>query len=181
MRIIAGAHKGRKLIEFQGEDIRPTTDRVKESIFNLISEYVPEAVVLDLFAGSASLSLEALSRGAKKAVMVDMDKNSVKVINENISKLSYQDRSYVVNTDALSYINSCREKFDLVFLDPPYNKGLICQAMNSLLEKDVLNDGAVIVTETDDIEEEHFFEGLENHKRRKYGRTFITVYIKSSE
>ena len=179
MRIIAGTHRGRKLKEFDGKNIRPTTDRVKEALFNMISGFIGNAVVLDLFAGSGALSLEALSRGAARAVMVDSDGDSIKVINENISRVSYEQQTDVKNLDAMAYIKSSSEKFDIVFLDPPYNKGFIPPAAEALIKFGRLNDGAVIVTETDSGEEEYSFDGMEVYRRRRYGKTFITVYIKN--
>lgn len=179
MRVIAGMRKGCRLAEFNGENIRPTADRVKESVFNIISDFVREAKVLDLFAGSGALSLEALSRGAKEAVMTDLSSESVRIIKENISRTSFGDRAEVINTDAEDYIKRCGKKFDLVFLDPPYNKGLIKPVTELLLENDCLENDAVIVAETDFPEEEYSFEGLKEYRRRRYGRTFITVYIKN--
>lgn len=176
MRIIAGMKKGCKLTDFDGENIRPTTDRVKESIFNIISNFVQGSVVLDLFAGSGALSLEALSRGAEYAVMVDLKKESVEIIKENILKTSFENKTEVINTDAEDYIKKCGKKFNLIFLDPPYNKGFIEPIINLLIKYGRLEDDAVIVTETDFPEEEYSFDELEEYRRRKYGRTFITVY-----
>lgn len=179
MRIIAGMRRGCKLADFNGENVRPTADRVKESVFNIISGFIHEAKVLDLFAGSGALSLEALSRGAKEAVMTDLSSESVKIIKENISRTSFEDRTEVINTSAEDYIKKCGKKFDLIFLDPPYNKGFIKPVTELLLENDCLENNAVIVAETDFPEEEYSFAALEEYRRRKYGRTFITVYIKN--
>ncbi|MCH5184778.1 MAG: 16S rRNA (guanine(966)-N(2))-methyltransferase RsmD [Oscillospiraceae bacterium] len=179
MRIIAGSRRGCKLTEFEGEDIRPTSDRVKEALFNIISDFVPDARVLDLFAGSGALSLEALSRGAACAVLVDSDKNSIKVIKENTAKTSFEAKAEIINARAGDYIKKCAEKFDLVFLDPPYNKGFIRSSIELLLEYDRLEDGAAVIAETDSVEEEYSFDRLELYRRRRYGRTFITVYIKN--
>jgi len=179
LRIIAGTKRGLKLTEFEGEGIRPTADRVKESMFNLISEYIYGAEVLDLFAGSGALSLEALSRGANNAVLIDKSGKSVKVIKENIAKAGFGNMTDVKNIDAAEYILSCKKQFDIIFLDPPYNKGFIPMVINTVIENDCLSEKGIIVTETDFSEEKYDFESIECIKRRKYGRTFITVYIKN--
>ena len=110
MRIISGTRRGRKLISFEGDSIRPTTDRVKESVFNLIQGYIPDSTVLDLFGGSGALALEAVSRGAKKAVIVDCDKKSIDVINQNIELTSFFDETEVIFKTAQEYIMKRSER-----------------------------------------------------------------------
>ena len=157
MRIISGIRRGHKLFEFEGDDVRPTTDRVKESVFNIIQTFIPDAVCLDMFAGSGALSFEAISRGAKKAVCLDKDKRSIDIIKKNANSLDFSDYCEIINTSCFDYMEWAKEKFDVIFLDPPYNKNFI---------------------ESDGTDFHHDFDGLEMYRQRKYGRTYITVYKK---
>ncbi len=180
MRIISGTRRGRRLLEFEGDAVRPTTDRVKESIFNLITAYVPDAVCLDMFSGSGALAFEALSRGAKKTVCIDSDARSIDIIRKNADMLGFRDKCDIINMSCFDYVRGTDMKFDIVFLDPPYNKGLIEPALGALTDSDVLSDGAVVVLESDGGDFRGETDGLTIYKQRKYGRTFITVYkIKS--
>lgn len=181
MRIISGTRRGQKLSEFGGMDIRPTTDRVRESLFNLICDYVRDARVLDLFGGSGALSFEALSRGAKSSVIVDIDSRSLDVIKQNAEKLRFLGEVKVLNKSAEAYLSECKESFDLIFLDPPYNKGFIAPIINSIIEKDILSKDGIIVLESDNSDEHGEFSGLEILKQRKYGRTYITIYQRGDE
>ena len=178
MRIIAGSRRGHKLFDFDGTDIRPTTDRVRESMFNLIMPFIPDARVLDLFGGSGALSLEALSRGAESAVICDSDVHSVELIKKNISALRFESETAVIPMTAQRFISEANGGFDIVFLDPPYNKGLIAPIITGLLENSILSQNGIIVLESDNTDEHGEFDGLEILKQRKYGRTFITVYRK---
>lgn len=176
MRIISGARRGQKLIEFDGMDIRPTTDRVRESVFNLIQEFVYKARVLDLFSGSGALSFEALSRGAAEAVCVDLDKRSINVISENARKLKFSENVIILNSSAESYIKNTDKKFHIIFLDPPYNKGFIKPVITDIMKNDILEKDGIIVLESDSVDEHGEMEGLCVLKQRKYGRTFVTIY-----
>lgn len=176
MRIISGTRRGHKLAEIKGDDIRPTTDRVKESIFNLISEHVPDAVVLDMFSGSGALSFEALSRGASRAVCIDADKRSVAVIQKNAEDLGFTDLCEIVNQSCFDYIKRTNIKFDIVFLDPPYNKGFIEPALRAIVENNILSQGGIAVLESDSTDFNGDISGLTQQKQRRYGRTYITVY-----
>lgn len=177
MRIISGSKRGHKLFEFEGQGIRPTTDRVKESMFNLIQDFVPGSRVLDLFGGSGALSFEALSRGSEQAVCVDIDKDSIAVIKKNAMATGLLGIE-IVNRDAMSYISSADEKFSLIFLDPPYNRGMIAPIINAIVEKDVLEEEGIIVLESDFCDEHGEFFGLSILKQRKYGRSYVTIYKK---
>lgn len=176
MRIISGQRRGHKLLEFSGDGIRPTTDRVKESIFNLIQEYISDARVLDMFCGSGALSFEALSRGAKEATCIDVDKKSIEVIKKNCFSLDYQDSCEIINSSCFDYIKRCKKQFDLIFLDPPYNKELIVSSLKGIIECDILSPHGIIVLESDSTDFHSEFSGLELLKQRKYGRTYVTVY-----
>ena len=176
MRIISGSRRGHKLHDFEGFDVRPTTDRVKESIFNLIQNYVNGAKVLDMFGGSGALSFEALSRGAESAVILDSDKRSVELIRKTMRDLKFCDVCEVRQISCLDYVKTCRDKFDLIFLDPPYNKGLIEPALTAISENELLSESGIVLLESDNTDFKNEFPGLHMEKQRRYGRTFVTVY-----
>ncbi len=150
MRVITGSARGRRLNSPEGYDVRPTTDKVKESIFNIIQFTVSDAVVLDLFAGSGQLGIEALSRGAEKCVFVDFSPKSLAVVKSNIELCRFAQQSSVVSSDYISFLKTTSEKFDIVFLDPPYNKGMCNNALEILPR--VLNDDAIVICETQNDE-----------------------------
>lgn len=130
MRIITGSARGRKLVSPSGDDVRPTTDTVKESVFSIIQFETEGCRFLDAFAGSGQMGLEALSRGAKKAYFIDSSRRSMDVIKKNIALCSFgSDRAVTVMRDTLSFLSSSTERFDIAFLDPPYRKGLLQQAL----------------------------------------------------
>lgn len=177
MRIIAGSRKGHKLHDFEGMDIRPTTDRVKESIFNLIQEYIYDAECLDLFGGSGALSFEALSRGAKECTCVDIDQRSIDVIKKNSDSLALPGIT-IIREDAMRYLEKTDRKFSVIFLDPPYNKGFIAPVIDAICKRDILMEDGIIMLESDFSDEHSDFSGLEIIKQRKYGRSYVTVYRK---
>ncbi len=176
MRIISGKCRGHKLAEFDTFDIRPTTDRVRESLFNLISDFVVEAKVLDLFGGSGALSLEALSRGAHNSVICDIDQRAINLINQNAENLKLCDKLKVFNKSAEQFLDKNNDNFDIIFLDPPYNKGIIAPIIEKIISTNALSEEGIIVLESDNTDEHGEFLGLSILKQRKYGRTYITVY-----
>ena len=125
MRVITGSAKGRRLFTLEGDDVRPTTDKVKEAIFSIIHFDIDGSAVLDLFSGSGQLGIEALSRGAKHCTFVDMARESVKVTTENVKNTGFSEKASILNTDSIGYLKTCRLTFDIALLDPPYRKGLI--------------------------------------------------------
>lgn len=178
MRIISGCRRGHKLHDFEGQDVRPTTDRVKEAVFNLIQTYIPGAEVLDMFAGSGALSFECLSRGADYAVILDKDKRSVDIIERNRRELRFEDRCSVINRSCFDYAEGCSKQFDIIFLDPPYNKGFIEPSLEVIVRKELLTDDGIIVLESDNTDFRSDISGLEIYRQKKYGRTYITIYKK---
>ena len=172
MRIVAGKYRGKKLKEFELSSTKPTLDRVKESIFNLIQFEVLNAVVLDLFSGTGALGIEAISRGAKKTYLVDSNKNAINLIQENLKGVV---GDYVVeHKDYKEFLRSTKEKFDIVLLDPPYNTDFGIISIKTLIDNDMLSENAVIIFETSDDKELVFdFENFEI-KRKKYGT--VAVY-----
>ena len=175
MRVIAGTRRGHKLYGFEGDSIRPTTDRVKESMFNLIQDFILESRVLDLFAGSGALSFEALSRGAKSAVCVDKDVRSIALINKNNASLGFENLK-IMSCEAVRFLENTRDKFSLIFLDPPYNKGFISPIIDKILSLEILERDGIIVLESDFSDEHGEFSGLTKIKQKKYGRSYVTVY-----
>lgn len=172
MRIISGQARGRKLATLEGENTRPTLDRTREALFNILQTRVRGAKVLDLFAGSGALGLEALSRGAQSAVFCDVSRQACAVIQKNIEALRAQDRSRLLCCDAMDALaRLAGESFDVVFLDPPYRKGLVDKALVGLVAADALAPGCVIVAET--AQEEAFAvpEALCIADSRKYGKS----------
>lgn len=148
MRIISGTARGRKLKEPQGMDTRPTTDKVKESLFNIIQFELEGRRVLDLFAGTGQLGLEALSRGAEHCTFVDQRREAVGLVRDNVKLCGFTDCARVVQEESLSFLSACREKYDVVFLDPPYNSGLLEKSLNFLTQFDILREHGIIVCES---------------------------------
>ena len=151
MRVITGQARGRRLISPEGYDVRPTTDKVKESLFNILQFRLDGASVLDLFAGSGQLGIEALSRGADRAVFVDSSRKSLDVVKKNIElcRFTLQAQTYLL--DATAFLRTTNEKFDIVILDPPYHKNLCISALELL--GNAVNDDAVVICETQSDEE----------------------------
>ena len=145
MRVITGICRGRRLLEPAGRDVRPTTDQVKEAMFNIIQFDVEGRKVLDLFAGTGQLGIEALSRGAADCLFVDSASVSVRLVQENLRRCGLTAR--VLQCDALGILKS-GEKFDLIFLDPPYGSGLEAKAIEAVKEFDILTRGGIMVVET---------------------------------
>lgn len=148
MRIISGSARGRKLKEPQGTDTRPTTDKVKESLFNIIQFELEGRQVLDLYAGTGQLGLEALSRGAEYCTFVDQRREAAVLVKENLRLCRFEDRARVVQGESLSFLGACREKFDIVFLDPPYAGDLLRKSLEMLTGFDILREHGIIVCES---------------------------------
>ncbi len=142
MRVISGTAKGKKLNSLEGLETRPTLDRVKESIFNILQFDIKDKRVLDLFSGSGALAIEALSRGAKKAVLCDNSYKAIQMINKNLEETKLKDKAEVINKDYLEVIQDLKskEKFDIIFLDPPYKSNYIVESIEKILELDLLKE-----------------------------------------
>ncbi len=172
MRIISGQARGRKLKTLEGLDTRPTLDRTREALFNILQQRVRDARVLDLFAGSGALALEALSRGAGSAVLCDQSPAACGIIRENIALVRMEDRARLLCCEASQALERLvGEQFDLIFLDPPYHKGLIDAALESMIRRNQLAEGGLIVAETAQDEGFDLPEGLTFTDERKYGKS----------
>ncbi|MCL2509083.1 MAG: 16S rRNA (guanine(966)-N(2))-methyltransferase RsmD [Oscillospiraceae bacterium] len=180
MRVITGSARGVVLESLPGNDVRPTIDRVKEAVFSIIQFEIEGRRVLDLFAGSGQLGIEALSRGAEHAVFIDSDRDAVQVIRRNLEKTKLSDKATLLQTDALSYLRTGKAKFDAAFLDPPFNRGFLEKVLPLLAP--LMNAGGVIVCESP-FEEKLLEEagGYKLHREYKYGKTKITVYRDTAE
>lgn len=190
MRIIAGKAKGRKLLSPQNEGrkvekgdlhaTRPTLDRVKEAMFNIISMKIPESAVLDMFAGTGSLGLESASRGASKVILLEKMRESYTLLLQNIEYLGFSDVAEAVFTDAYNYsriLSSRGEKFDIIFVDPPYLNNMVKSSIDLIEELGLLTENGVIVAKYDSTEEVYEPQGLlELVDRRKYGKTILGFY-----
>jgi 16S rRNA (guanine966-N2)-methyltransferase len=149
MRVIAGKFKGRQLVSFQADHIRPTTDRVKESIFNKLQGYFEDARVLDLFSGTGNLAIEALSRGAAEVIAVELSKKSIRIIEENLKKLQIQDEIQVVSADVLKYLkNHNGPAFDVIFIDPPFTEKMAHEVLQALALSSVMGEHTVAIIES---------------------------------
>lgn len=147
MRVITGSARGAKLQTLDGLATRPTSDRVKEAIFNIIQFDIEGRRVLDLFGGSGQLAIEALSRGAAYAVLVDQNPQAVSVIKENLKKTKLDQKASVFQSDYLRFLSTTRDRFDIIFLDPPYAENFIENALRKISEIDILTEGGIIVCE----------------------------------
>ena len=180
MRVITGRARGVQLKTPDGMATRPTTDRVKEALFSIIHFEIPGAKVLDLFGGTGQLGIEALSRGAKRAVFVDAQENACKLIRENLNRTKMQQAGQVVRSDYLQYLDRCRERFDIILLDPPYAEVFLENALKRITEIDILESDGIIVTERPLGKELPWeFDGFIRSKDYKYGKTLLTIYRKA--
>ena len=180
MRIISGKARGTKLYTLEGETTRPTLDRVKESLFNIIQEKIVGSSFLDVFSGSGAIGLEAASRGAKEVILCEKDKNAIKVIKKNIEKTHLEVTLY--ETSFENMLEKINEKFDIIYIDPPYKTNLVYETVNKLINLNLLKTDSLIIVETD--EEERVEQALKNLNvnivnKRKYGRVHLIFLNKS--
>ena len=179
MRVITGKARGVQLKTPDGMQTRPTSDRVKEALFSIINFDIPGARVLDLFGGTGQLGIEALSRDAQSAVFVDQREDACKIIRENLRRTKLEGQGKVVRCDYLVYLRRCREKFDIIILDPPYAEVFLENALKCITEIDILQSGGIIVTERPLGKElPCTFDGFTRSKDYKYGQTLLTLYRK---
>jgi 16S rRNA (guanine(966)-N(2))-methyltransferase RsmD len=181
MRVVSGTFSSRKLFGFDIVGIRPTKDRVKESIFAMIYSKLIDSVCLDLFAGTGSLGIEAISNGANHVYFSDINREAITAIKSNVDTLNINDKCTVINdnyTNVIKKFNDNNTHFDIIFIDPPYGKIKIIEVINLLLKNDILNDNGIIVCEYEDETLNEEYEYLKLIKIKRYGRTFVSIYKK---
>ena len=154
MRVIAGTAKGTKLNSIDDISTRPTLDRVKEPLFSIIQNNIVESNVLDLFAGSGALGIESLSRGAKHCTFCDKSYKSIQMLKENIQKVRMQEKSTILNIDYKKCLDEQKEKFDIIFIDPPYKMDIAIDSVKRIIELELLAKDGIIIIETDEEERE---------------------------
>lgn len=182
MRVISGTARGKKLNSLEGMNTRPTLDQVKEALFNIIQFDIADKNVLDLFAGSGALGIEAISRGAKSATFCDNSIDAIKVIQTNLQNTRSIDKATILHKDyslALKYLAKNKMQFDIIFLDPPYKTDFADKAIEEILKLNLLSKEGYIILETDDTKKEEKInkEGIEIFDKRKYGRA-ILIFIR---
>jgi 16S rRNA (guanine966-N2)-methyltransferase len=185
MRVISGSARGRTLKAVPGMSTRPTTDKVKEAIFSMIGPYFDGGQVLDLFAGTGGLGIEALSRGMDKGIFIDIEKKSLDTVQHNLETAGFKDKAEVYRNDAeraLKLLAKRELQFDLVFLDPPYKMKVISELVSAMDEQAMLKPNVIVVVEHDaaDILPE-FINSLKQIRRAGYGDTAVTIYERKSE
>ena len=181
MRIISGTARGTKLYALEGKTTRPTLDRVKESLFNIIQNEVINSNFLDIFSGSGAIGLEAASRGAKKVILCDKSKEAINIISKNIEKTHLKEKIELYNLDYETLLkNKINEKMDIIYIDPPYNSDFAVKSVEYIINKKIADENTNIIIETDN--EENILEQLKNTEieitdKRKYGRATL-IFIK---
>ena len=174
MRVISGLCRGLKLSTLDGLDTRPTLDRVKEALFSMLFDRCTDAVGLDLFAGSGALGIELLSRGGSECTFLDMSSEAINVIQNNISKAQFKDKSKIKLSDAISFLNTTADKYDIIFIDPPYSAGLYDMVLSVIKERALLKAGGVVCIESD-IKTQFETGGYTVLKDKRYGKVRLCV------
>jgi len=172
LRVVGGKYRSRVLKDFSGEKIRPTADKVKESLFNILGDFIAGKRVLDLFSGTGAIGIECLSRGAKSVTFTDADKDSLNIVKANLNNLN--EEQTVILIDAISFLERTTEKFDFIFIDPPYNSDLGERALKVIQDKKLLTDDGIAVFETE--KENINIDYLYLFDNRKYGRVRLNFY-----
>lgn len=181
MRIISGMARGTTLYTLDGQTTRPTLDRVKESLFNIIQNEIKDSIFLDLFSGSGAIGLEAASRGAKKTILCDKSKEAVKIINKNIEKTHLKERVELFNLDYETLLNTkIHQKLDIIYIDPPYDSDFAIKSVKFIINNKLVDENSKIIIETDN--EEKTLKELDKIQvkvidKRKYGRA-ILIFLK---
>ena len=179
MKVISGTLKGRNIEGYNIDGTRPTMDRVKESLFAMIQDYIKDSIVLDLFAGSGQLGIEAISNGAKLCYFTDHNNEVIKVLNKNMDNLNIKDRSKVILSDWKKFLNDCSKnnlKFDLIFVDPPYDYNVYEKILDKVSTLNLLNDNGLIILEHANLKLKDEYNNLSLYKSKKYGTKSVNIY-----
>ncbi len=180
MRIISGTNKGMKLYAPEGDKVRPTSDKIKEAIFNILGPIDEEANVLELFAGSGSIGIEFLARGAKHCTFVDKSYKSLNYVKKNLDLCNFNNKAQIISSDyekAIINLSANNKKFDYIFADPPYALNLSNNIFNKVFEFDILKLGGILIIETDKSEKtiDNTYTNMVEYKEKTYGRTRISI------
>ncbi len=181
MRITAGELKNRKIKSREGRETRPTLERIKEAIFSIIGDKVDGAVFLDLYSGTGNVAIEALSRGAERAVMIEQDKEALRIIIENVNSLNLDDRCRAYKNDALrglEILGRKKEKFDIIFLDPPYKENISSETIKKICESGVLKEEGIIISEHSVYEKlPDKIDDFVKYDERNYNKKIVSFYM----
>ncbi len=180
MRVITGTARGRRLITPEGLDTRPTTDKVKEAICSSLQFEFPGANVIDLFAGSGQMAIEALSRGAARATLIDADQRAINCIRQNVKNCGFADQATILKSDAISFLQRTTERFDIAFLDPPYHHDILAQILPILAEK-LQKNGIIVCEHEPECKLSQRILHFDLQKQKKYGKIIISVYRNTDE
>ena len=176
MKVISGTLKGRKIDGYDIDGTRPTMDRVKESLFGMIQNYIKDSTVLDLFAGSGQLGIEAISNGAKLCYFTDNNNEVIKILNKNVTNLGIKDKSKVILIDWKRFLNESTQKFDLIFVDPPYDYDVYEKILTKVSELNLLNENGLIILEHHNLKLKENYNNLTLYKVKKYGNKSVNIY-----
>ena len=179
MKVISGFLKGRNILGYDIDGTRPTMDRVKESLFAMIQDHIKDSTVLDLFAGSGQLGIEAISNGAKLCYFTDHNNEVIKILNTNIANLNIKDKSKVILTDWKKFLNDCHTKnmkFDLIFVDPPYDYDVYEKIIAKVSTLDLLNKDGLLIIEHHNLKFQETYNNLTLYKEKKYGNKSVNIY-----
>ena len=183
MRVVAGLARGHRLIATEDREIRPTSDRTKEAVFNMIQNKVENSYFLDMYSGSGAMGIEALSRGAKFVMMVECNKKHSSIIKENIKHVekALGDFEYALIEDYVEFSEDkiAKYKFDIIFIDPPYNKNMVPEAMKLVHELNILKDNGLLIVEQSKREEKAFDDNFNLIDERNYGNAVIYIFDKN--
>ena len=179
LRVISGSARGCKIQAPDTDNTRPTTDRVKEAMFSIITDYIYDANVLDLFSGSGALGIEALSRGAESCIFVDHSKICKEVIEKNLEKTRLKDRAKIICSDITTTLKSLDGQFDIIFMDPPYFEGYVDGVVEYIADNNMLkDDGIVVVERHETVAVKDRYGILKLTKERSYGEIVLSFYTK---
>ena len=180
MRVIAGSRRSLPLKSVPGSDTRPTTDRIKETLFNMLQPQIEGVRFLDLFAGSGQMAIEALSRGARRATLVDADQRAITCIRQNVKSCGFADQATVLKSDAVSFLQRTTELFDIAFLDPPYRHEILQQILPILAEK-MQKNGIIVCEHEPECKLPETILEYHLQKQKKYGKIMISVFRNPEE